>query len=637
MRRRSRGSIAAGHKAGAALFFAVLVTGLLIAGAAGAADTPAIVGLTSPTHPDPDVWYANSSPEFSWSSSGDSAVVGAYSTQGDARGVTVAGNHAIVAAGNGGLQIIDISNPANPSKVGSYKTPSYAYDVAVSAQYAYVVYGVGMQIFDISEPASPRLTSTYNTPGTAYGVHVSGSYALVADRSAGLQIVDVSNPQSPVPAGTFDTPGSAMDVAVAGQYAFVADGAGGLRILDISDPAGPEACGLYRVSGNANGVAVSGSHAFVAYGALGMRILDISNPAAPSLTGAYNTPGDAQSVTVSGMFAYVADGSAGLQIIDISTPASPALEKAHDTPGISYDVDVSDGRAYVADGSSGLQIISPGGQASAYSYILDQQPETVPDEVAEGSASHAAYADIPDGEWYFHVRAGDESGDWGPASHLRFRIDTTAPQITDVKPSGTIGTDSAVVSAYYADALSGIDTGSVTVSLDGTELNGCDVTGSGVSCPVSGLGAGQHDIEVNVADNAGNAGAAHGSFEAATGGSICGEVDSPRPSLTLSLARAYWPTYADYTDRNLSVEFTLRNNLGPDALDVNVVGTYNTSSVSLVTEMPRGVGEISRNSESAMTLVYNLPPAAMSFKTTVYATASNECGDMFSYPGPYDG
>ncbi len=52
--------------------------------------------------------------------------------------MAVSGNYAYVADGLAGLQVIDVSNPANPQRVGGYDTSGYAHGVAVSGNYAYV-------------------------------------------------------------------------------------------------------------------------------------------------------------------------------------------------------------------------------------------------------------------------------------------------------------------------------------------------------------------------------------------------------------------------------------------------------------------------------------------------------------------
>jgi hypothetical protein len=52
--------------------------------------------------------------------------------------VAVAGNYAYVADGLAGLQVIDVSNPANCVRVGGHDTSGAAYDVEISGNYAYV-------------------------------------------------------------------------------------------------------------------------------------------------------------------------------------------------------------------------------------------------------------------------------------------------------------------------------------------------------------------------------------------------------------------------------------------------------------------------------------------------------------------
>ena len=72
------------------------------------------------------------------------------------------------------------------------------YDVAVSGNYAYVAGGDGgLRIIDISNPAAPTEAGFYDTPGDARGVAVAGNYAYVADGKGGLRMIDISNPAAP--------------------------------------------------------------------------------------------------------------------------------------------------------------------------------------------------------------------------------------------------------------------------------------------------------------------------------------------------------------------------------------------------------------------------------------------------------
>jgi hypothetical protein len=283
-------------------------------------------------------------------------IIGTCNTPNSARGVYVAGNYAYVADEGSGLQIIDISNPANPVTTGSVATPNSASDIYVSGNYAYVAdYGSGLQVIDISNPANPVITGSINTGGGTSGVYVSG-YAYVADDETGLHIIDISNPANPVSSGSIAILSGARDVVVSGTYAYVVC-ANDLKVVDISNPANPTISGSCAASGY--GVYVSGNYAYVAGWSLGLRVVDISNPVSPAIVGTYDTPGNAYGVYVSGNYAYVADwAGSGLKIIDITTPATPTLAGSIATASVAMGVYISGNYAYVADGYAGLQIIS---------------------------------------------------------------------------------------------------------------------------------------------------------------------------------------------------------------------------------------------------------------------------------------
>jgi hypothetical protein len=272
--------------------------------------------------------------------------------------VQVVGNYAYVADASSGLQIIDISNPLTPTLKGNYDTSGFAFGVQVVGNYAYVAdASSGLQIIDISNPLTPTLKGNYDTSGNAYDVQVVGNYAYVADFWAGLQIIDISNPLTPTLKGNYDTSGFAFDVQVVGNYAYVADASSGLQIIDISNPLTPTLKGNYNTSGAAYGVQVVGNYAYIADGDPGLQIIDISNPLTPTFKGNYDTSGTAIDVQVLGNYAYVADDYKGLQIIDISNPLTPTLQGNYDTSGNAWDVQIVGNYAYVADYESGLQII----------------------------------------------------------------------------------------------------------------------------------------------------------------------------------------------------------------------------------------------------------------------------------------
>jgi hypothetical protein len=51
---------------------------------------------------------------------------------------------------------------------------------------------------------------------------------------------------------------------------------------------------------------------------------------------------------------------------------------------------------------------------SGYSYVLDQNPATVPPEQVTSTDDTKKYDTLAPGVWYFHIRARDGAGNWGP-------------------------------------------------------------------------------------------------------------------------------------------------------------------------------------------------------------------------------
>ena len=95
---------------------------------------------------------------------------------------------------------------------------------------------------------------------------------------------------------------------------------------------------------------------------------------------------------------------------------------------------------------------------SDFSFILDSFPRTAPDNIPEEEEGTAAFEDLEDGLWYFHIKA-KKQGVWGLPSHFLLRIDTTPP--AEFQPKVELLTAAiiqrAIVMFFTTDALSGID------------------------------------------------------------------------------------------------------------------------------------------------------------------------------------
>jgi hypothetical protein len=93
-----------------------------------------------------------------------------------------------------------------------------------------------------------------------------------------------------------------------------------------------------------------------------------------------------------------------------------------------------------------------------FSYVFDNNPATVPGDIANTSGTTQAYQSLGDGLWYFHIKAR-KLGIWGSPTHFLVQIDTQPPAIftptADIVSS--IQQNKALISFFTTDALAGVD------------------------------------------------------------------------------------------------------------------------------------------------------------------------------------
>ncbi len=95
---------------------------------------------------------------------------------------------------------------------------------------------------------------------------------------------------------------------------------------------------------------------------------------------------------------------------------------------------------------------------TGYSYIIDNKPETVPDNTAEVTEPESVSQTLADGIWYMHIKARKD-GVWGSASHFALRIDSDPPAkfVPEVQFLTATLNNRALLSFFTTDTLSGID------------------------------------------------------------------------------------------------------------------------------------------------------------------------------------
>ena len=295
------------------------------------------------------------------------------SVGGSAFGVAVQGNYAYVGEGRS-LLILDISNPSSPSRVGKVVLPGAVMDIALFGQYAYVAaLEGGLQVVNISNPAAPSICGFYSTTNgaSAEGIAILGGLAYVADRNAGLEIFDLGNPVVPVLLSSTNCgDGVALKVKTSGSgvLAYVSTG-GGLCVFDVSQPSSPVLLGQTAVGdgGTWGSIALYGNSVIgpAPYGGGTIHMVDVSQPSAPkdfTLTTGDNGTGGYSQVAVAGNYLYAESEVSGIGFTVFSISGTNITKVGRNgnvvSPGGFYNkMLISGSRAYAAAGGSGLQIV----------------------------------------------------------------------------------------------------------------------------------------------------------------------------------------------------------------------------------------------------------------------------------------
>jgi len=343
-----------------------------------------------------------------------------------------------LAAYNGGLKVINIFQPENPTMLGEFDESGVYYGIAVTDDYAYAV-GSGFQVVDISDPAllTPEwFTGEFNS----YSLLIEEDLAYLCNYWMGLYIYDLSVPDSPVLRTIYDTPSNAQNVFIKDDLAYIADRSS-LQIIDVSDVDNPVFVGSFSDNCSPMGVHVVGDYAYLAdYGFGGLLVLDVSNPAAPVYVGEYDLPGRMMyAVRVSGEYAYLADRNNGLYVFDVTDPTAPEIVSSLIGINNLWNLDIR-GDYLLLSSMEGVWLVNVSNPADPLIVAVYKTPDTQWNEAvfhddlvyATGNTGQVAalrvnWPAVAAGVYFNAEQTGtvnpDSASQIAPASYLTFRFD----------------------------------------------------------------------------------------------------------------------------------------------------------------------------------------------------------------------
>jgi hypothetical protein len=302
---------------------------------------------------------------------------------GSPRGLAAGPGVVYVASAEGGLRVVDVSDPTAPREVYAVAAESFVSSVGTVPGYVLVADENDLRFLSTADRLRPVEAHALRFADPVDLLHAGSGYAYVFVDDSGLTVLDVRDPLSPEGVYRLDTgDGSVTAAHGAADYAFAATTTVGLVAIDVrdpgnvhevgryslegrvadlwaadvSDPSAPRVLGTARLPSSPWGVRADGHLVYVADGDSGLRIFDVAKPAAPKEVGRWPTRDGSNGLDVALPYAFVADNS-GLEVVDVSDPSAPTLAGWLDTPGASQGVKVDGPYACVINGSGGLWIV----------------------------------------------------------------------------------------------------------------------------------------------------------------------------------------------------------------------------------------------------------------------------------------
>ena len=106
------------------------------------------------------------------------------------------------------------------------------------------------------------------------------------------------------------------------------------------------------------------------------------------------------------------------------------------------------------------------GGVAGYSYQWSSNAEEKVDTAQDASEGSAVFTNLPEGDMFFHVRACDRAGNWGPTAHHRVLVDNTAVSIPRLDPPRGTADASDSITVALGDSLAQLDLGNTRLTVN---------------------------------------------------------------------------------------------------------------------------------------------------------------------------
>lgn len=169
------------------------------------------------------------------------------------------------------IQIIDLHRPSNPALMSEFEAPPNGFILKTAGTTLFVA-GTDLTLFDVSNPANPTVLGTCCHESSYRDLDIVNGL-VYAVRWSRVDILDVHNPTQIVELGSYVFPEDPLlsSVALVGANLLVGS-TWGIFIFDVSHPSAPRQIGYQSLPGGVNKLSAQGDRV-IASGRGGLTVL----------------------------------------------------------------------------------------------------------------------------------------------------------------------------------------------------------------------------------------------------------------------------------------------------------------------------------------------------------------------------
>lgn len=266
------------------------------------------------------------------------------------------GNTIVVALRDGGLAMVDVTDPDNPAELGTWnpgdvfvQDVKMGRDIVIATNESWE--GPAVHILDVSDPANITTISTINSPAMTVSVHNvwvdTRGYLYLASNAPdpNVLIYDLRDPANPTYLSRYQHPeaewgsyNAVHDMVVLDNVLYAAYLSAGFVLVDVSDPANPVEMARHNYDDSfAHNIwptedrnyvlttdEVQGGH---------VQIWDVQDLGNIFKVSEYQTQDFTivHNANIKGDLAYISYYEDGVRILDVADPTNPVEVAFHDT------------------------------------------------------------------------------------------------------------------------------------------------------------------------------------------------------------------------------------------------------------------------------------------------------------------